>query len=296
MTYVHFFLSLIAVFLITGSESVAQEDGSRVSPKVELSSNNRTYVQFEPLALVFKLTNTTGQPLPGQKVSAPRYGRLFATASRESRVEEIPGFSLDPNSSILTAPIMPGQSQELQLIFVPTERRRLLQPGKYEIKAILDVKPNIHAESTPITIEIVEPGGMDLEASRYISNKGSPAYFFEGLLIMPDGVDQNAVWADAIRNLEDFVALYSETAYGDYATLTLGGFYFHQMEYGLAIQTLAKLADKDGFPRLDSVLTTLAASYKRLGDTAKAEEYLEMLKSKRPNSELVKSTEILVRQ
>jgi len=287
---------IASLFMCIESLCNAHEAIQSIGPKLELSANKKTFVLLEPIALTFKITSVPSQPLAAQSSENPRYGRLYAVASSERGVEEIPGFSLDPNSSILIGGVEAGRTQELQLMFVPSERKRLMLVGKYQIRAKLEIKPNIIAESAPITIEIREPGGLDLEAGRYIRSKGLPAYFFEGLLTMPEGREQGAVWAEAINNLEEFVSRYGETSYGDYATLTLGGFYFHQMEYWSAISTLERLADKDEFPRLDSVLTTLAASYVRLGNTAKAKEELEKLKFKRPNSELIKVTEYLIRQ
>ncbi len=112
---------------------------------------------------------------------------------------------------------------------------------------------------------------------------------------MPDGKEQGAIWAEAIANLEEFVALYSETSYGDHASLTLGEFYYFRQQNALAISTLERLAGKDEFPRLDSVLSTLAAAHAGLKNTAKAKDFLEMLRSKCPNSELIKSTAEFIR-
>jgi hypothetical protein len=285
------FIGLLAVSLVIGGESfcTGQEGTRQVGPRLELSTNKHTFVLLEPIALTFKLA-MTDQPLPGQSAANPRFGRLYALASSESGVEAIPGFSLNPDSSILTAAIEPGQPRELQLIFVPSEYKKLMRTGKYQIKAMLEVRPDIRAESVPLTIEIVEPGGLDLEASRYIRSKGLPAYFFEGRLIIHDGDDQRAVRAEAIKNLEEFVSLFGGSSYGDYATVVLSGFYFSQMEYALAISTLERLATKEEFARLDSVLSTLAAANAKLNNADKAREYLTALKLKCPTSTLIKST------
>jgi hypothetical protein len=292
-----FFLIVImaSAFVIGAYLCMAQGLPSPSGPKLALVINKIIFVLYEPIVLTFRITNTAELVLPGQTTATPRYGRLYAVASCDGRKEEIPGFSLDPNSSILSAPMEPGRSQELQLVFVPSEYRKLLQPGRCEIKAILDVKPNITAVSDPLMIEIVEPSGLDLDAIRYMRRKGLPAYFFEGRLTMPDGKGQSAIWAEAIANLEEFVALYSGTSYGDYASLTLGEFYYFQQQNALAISTLERLAGKDEFPRLDSVLATLAAAHARLKNTAKAKDFLEMLRSRCPNSELIKSTAEFIR-
>lgn len=295
MKYLLFLIGVMVTPLVMCSESLcnAQQDTQPIGPKLELSANKEIFVHLEPIVLTFKITSTPDQTLPGQSPANPRYGRLYAVASSEHGIEEIPGFSLDPNSSILTAGVDLGRTQELQLMFVPSERKRLMLAGTYQIRARLELRPNITAEAEPITIEIRKPSGLELEASHYLRSKGLPSYFFESALSMPEGRPQSEVWAEAITNLEEFVRLFGATPYGDYAALTLGQFYFHQEQYGLAASMLERLVGEDEFARLDGVLSTLAVAYTRLGNHAKAKEYLEMLKVRRPHSELIKSTENL---
>ncbi len=175
-----FFFILIATsaFVIGAYLCVAQDHPPASGPKLALATNKTIFVLYEPIVLTFRITNTGELVLPGQTTAKPRYGRLYAVASCDGRKEEIPGFSLDPNSSILAAPMEPGRSQELQLVFLPSEYRKLIQPGRCEVNAILDVKPNITAVSDPLMIEIVEPSGLDLDAIRYMRSKGLPDYFF----------------------------------------------------------------------------------------------------------------------
>lgn len=94
--------------------------------------------------------------------------------------------------------------------------------------------------SKPVAVEIVEPQGIDADALRYLRAQTNPAYFFTGMHAVKNPEQE--------KRLEEFVAQYSGSVYGDAATLLLGHLRFAQRRYDDARVIFEQLASKPNYP------------------------------------------------
>lgn len=119
---------------------------------------------------------------------------------------------------------------------------------------------------------------------------------------------ERGLWA-ARKSEEEFERLnrlYPRNPYGDTVGLYIerskqviadhefmvGEFYFRKKAYSGALTRFLGLLEKfPGYRKEDEVLSRIAISYKKLGDSDKAESYFRQLKDRYPGSESIEDTE-----
>jgi hypothetical protein len=99
-------------------------------------------------------------------------------------------------------------------------------------------------------VEIVTPQGLDAEALKFIRANSDPDYFFTGIQRNPHGLLELSV-------VENFLALYAESTYGNDATFLLGELQYAKRKYLKARATLESLAKKPGYPLASDVAQLL---------------------------------------
>jgi hypothetical protein len=121
------------------------------------------------------------------------------------------------------------------------------RPGNYRIRALLyDAKWSNKIQSNVLTIHIVEPEGLNLEALNYIRSIGASSYFLSGVGFSSEEKERAA--------LEEFTASFGDTVYADYAIFLLGERYFYNNENARAKLYFDRLREKANFVFADKVL------------------------------------------
>ncbi len=93
--------------------------------------------------------------------------------------------------------------------------------------------------SKPLEVEIVQPEGLDAQALEFIRAYDEPAYFFTGFRLLQDHAKSQV--------LENFVAVYGQSAYADEAAFLLGQVQLAKGEYQKARTHFERLSKKSDF-------------------------------------------------
>src|SRR4029079_2707376 len=88
-------------------------------------------------------------------------------------------------------------------------------------------------------VEIVRPDRADAQALQFVRDHSDPAYFFTGMQAVKD--------AEQLKVLENFVAVYGDSSYGDDASFVLGEVQFALRDYQKARATFEKLSKKTNY-------------------------------------------------
>ncbi|MBD0373032.1 MAG: hypothetical protein ICV60_19485 [Pyrinomonadaceae bacterium] len=132
-----------------------------------------------------------------------------------------------------------GRFESTQVLSFKLDRN-FLHPGVYQIQiTLVDSKWNEEIKSNLITIRVVRPEGLNLQALEYIKRLGASSYFFSGV-----GFSSKEQERDV---LEDFASRFGDSIYGPYAEFSLGELYFYEKDYKKAVQRLSKLAKMPEF-------------------------------------------------
>ncbi len=102
-----------------------------------------------------------------------------------------------------------------------------------------DAKWSNEIKSNVLTVRILQPEGLNLEALKYIKTLSASSYFFSGVGFSSEAEQRTA--------LEVFTAKFGETLYGDYAAFLLGERYFYDKDYTRADAQFSLLANKADF-------------------------------------------------
>ena len=240
---------ILATIVIWGRGQSAPQDTGFTKLTFTMKTSKAKYVELEPIPIVLTLKNETNEPLPGHTVLEFTSGYVQVYVAREHGPQQIKlslGKKLtkpQPRELKLgeTAEVMDTLNLKLDEVFP--------KPGTYQLQARLlssDGKETI--SSKPVEVEIVQPEGMDAQALEYIRATDEPGYFFtgSGLTVKPE----------KLQKLENFVAIFGETAYGNDATFLLGQVHTARREYAKARKLFEKLSNKS-----DSPIASKASEY-----------------------------------
>ena len=207
---------------------------------LSLATPKTRYLELQPIPIVITLKNETEAPLVGHRVLefGTAYLRLYV--DRGDGPHEVRPLSLLIKDVIANSrEFKPGEEVKT------TERLNLKlnevfpKPGTYQLHARLNSSEGKESvTSQPIEVEIVQPVGLDAQALEFIRNNDEPAYFFTGLRTIRQ--------PEKLQLLENFVAVYGQSAYADEATFLLGQVQFARREYQKArtiFEGLSKRSD-----------------------------------------------------
>jgi hypothetical protein len=230
---VAFILATIVIW--RQGESAAQDTGF-TKLTLTMTTSKAKYVELEPIPIVLTLKNETSEPLMGHTVLEFTSGYVQLYVAREHGPQQIK-LSLGKK---LTKPqpreLKPGEIAEVMDTLNLKLDEVFPKPGTYQLQARLlssDGKETISSKS--VELEIAQPEGMDAQALEYI-RADEPGYFFTGSGVM---------WKpEKLQRLENFVAMFGETAYGNDAALLLGQVHTAKREYDKARKLFEKLSKK----------------------------------------------------
>jgi hypothetical protein len=223
---------------------------------LKLSSTKEDFVQLEPIPIILNLRNETDQPIVGHSALdfSNNFVKLFlirenGETSEIQRLSPVTG-----NTAASPKKFGPSENLEAKQALAFQLDKTFPHPGNYRIQAVLyDAGWSSEVRSNVLTIHILKPEGLNLQAFEYIKSLGASSYFFSGV-----GFSSKE---QARASLEDFINRFGETAYADYAAFSLGEFYFYDKEYQRADKRFNHLAKRTDFVLAD-----------------KAQKYLEKIK------------------
>ena len=231
--------TLFLLFAIDGYAYHRQQQSVGFSDlTLEAFTTKQKFIQLEPIPITLELSNKTAEPVVTQ-TSLNFDGNLVQLFVENSLNEqqEIGLSSVRVLMSIDPITIQPGgKYRGRQQLLVLALDRAFPQPGHYYLQFVLkDRMSEEVVKSDRLEIEIKRPEGLDLEAFNFIKSKGKQSNFF------------NSVTVSTPNTVEEFVARYGESVYGDYATFMLGQFYFIKQEFEKAKGQLEKVSTKAKF-------------------------------------------------
>ena len=206
-----------------------------------LAAPKARYFELQPIPLVITLKNETDAPLVGHSALGFSHGylRLYVTGGDgRHKIEEL---SL-AKALVEAQPhkFMPGEEVKKTESLHLKLNEIFPKPGTYQLTAQLDSgNGKGSVSSQPIEVEIVDPVGLDEQALQFIRAHDEPAYFFTGALVLQK--------PEKLQSLENFVAMYGESAYGNDASFLLGQVQVAKREYQKARTLFEQLSKKSDF-------------------------------------------------
>jgi len=224
----------IGPLAIAQSSETARNAGfDKLSFEVEPAKKN--YLPFEPLVLMFKVTNETPTPLAAEP---PEFllDSTLRVETPEGKVQEISGLSLNTGrpQQLPGPPTIVQPLQSYEEVAAPALSPDLLaEPGVYRLQFVL------YGGKTPIESNVIEviieaPQGADEGAFSYLSKTGKSVWF--------DAIYQDK---NGVASLIMFVEQYGASVYGEYAIASLGNYYRSVGEIDKAVAEYEKIRFSD---------------------------------------------------
>lgn len=240
---------LLAAVLIVGLDSArlsAQPSGRFQDFSLVLETPQSRYLELQPIPLVVTLKNDTQVPLTGHTVLSFGASFLHLYIDRDDGPQEIPVSTMILDVYGKPRVFQPGDQIKETAGFNLRLDKVFPKPGTYRLHVrliSLDGKDSV--SSKPVELEIVEPDGLDAHALQFIRDHSDPGYFFTGIRAVRNPEQQQV--------LENFVAVYGDSTYGDDASLVLGELQFATRDYQKARTTFEKLSKKPNYAYVATV-------------------------------------------
>ena len=247
------FVAPLALFAgLSVSQSAQQQNGSvRALTFSNLTleiatTNKKEFVKLEPMPITLTLSNKTTQTILGHGTLgfSANLVKLFV-ARGDGKGQEIQQLSPFPEE-VFIKPIemKPGDGFHTKELLSLNLDNIFPQPGEYQIYAVLfDPNSKREVKSNKLTVQILQPEGIDRQAFEFIQTNSRSANLLSGRYLSGNQRAQNA--------LEMFVQIFDKSVYGDYASFLLGELYFTQEEYNRAAEQFNKVANKADFVLAD---------------------------------------------
>ena len=234
----------VAVLALTASTLNAEESRAPIgfnALTLTIEIPSRHFLSLEPIPVRLVLENRTGQPVMGHTILRFYSGRARLLV----QPDRAQAYTVD-DLSALSAPmaiggqtIQPGERHEVTDVLAIGLDRMFSGPGNYRFQVVLaGPDRRVEVRSNVVSIRIREATGLDEAARAYIVATGAARYF---LTSMP-GDD------DSYSHLEEFAALFPDTAYAGYADLILGEAHVAREEHDGARVFLSRAAANANFP------------------------------------------------
>ena len=245
-----FILLINAAFTYGLQENSIQQPLNFSSLSWELSSPREEYVELEPIQIVLTLCNKMQQPALGHDSIelVNNHVKLFVQHENGERQKVRQLSTILKHIRVTPQLVKPGECHQAKDLLSLNLPEVFPHHGTYQIQAVVnEAQGNEEIPSNLITIRIVKPSGRDLSAYNYIKGKDGNLFF--------TGFQKSG--AEKVKDrLEEFVSVYGDTTYVDYADFLLGEIYFGQKDYKKAVKHFSKLEVKPHF-----VLSEKASKY-----------------------------------
>ena len=239
MKFTNHVLLLAAVFIIgLDSARVSAQTSDRFEDfTLVLETPQTRYLELQTIPLVITLKNGTQTPLTGHTVLEFGASFLHLYVDRPDGPQEIPVSMMILDVFADPHVFQPGEQIKRTTGLNYRLNKVFPSPGTYRLYVrlrSLDGKDNI--SSKPMEVEIVRPDGADAQALQFVRDHSDQAYFFTGMQAVKD--------AEQLKVLENFVAVYGDSSYGDDASFVLGEVQFALRDYQKARATFERLSKK----------------------------------------------------
>lgn len=297
-------LTLIFLVLILDNTVFGQSDRKNLDFSdltFEISVPKERYFQWEPIPITFLVRNDTNAPISGHwavDFSFPYIQTFINHNGQKRNVQHL--FPVEGLRAFIPKDIQPLEAHEKTQVVDFSLDQMFPETGKYEIEFVLldtqwkDKNNQKQIKSNVLEIYITIPNGQDLEALKFMKQNSG----------VSDYLDVKRMIADkkALKKAEEFLSKFSHTIYGSYVSLKVCEFYlFIGNSKGEvdpttgdiiiakaspleAIKYLEGLSAKPDFALADRVLSYLTVAYSLAGDFEKAQNTLNLLQTKYPNS------------
>jgi hypothetical protein len=239
-------LSLLSYNVVFAQQEMSTQALSFSDLTLNVETTKDEFAQLEPIPITIRLINQTSHPAMGHSALdfSNNFIKVFFSRG-EGQMREVENLSpVRANTAAPSVRIEPGGRFESTQVLSFNLDKNFLQPGVYQIQLTLsDSKWNEEIKSNLITIRVVRPEGINLQAFEYIKHVGAASYFFSGIGFPSQEQQRNV--------LEDFTYRFGESIYGPYAEFSLGELYFYEKDYKKAAQRLGKVAKRPEFALAD---------------------------------------------
>lgn len=253
---VFYFLSIFQSEQAMSNVVAAQAQSSRLS--LELSKSQENHLRAEPISFTLRLFNQTNQPISwkGSLISNANIN-LIAINANEVETRFDGNNYVTPYTYTIPRVMQPGeQVQESLLLETDLLDKLFLNPGLYTFRVEFSCDTNVAGEprtkitSNPISINVLQPQGINLQAYQYIREKfGASSYQLD---------------ARARADLkQEFVNRFRNSVYAKYIIVSLGETYQRLGEDAKALRELCKVSGEN-FHHARRVEKTVLAIDRRL--------------------------------
>lgn len=235
-------LLLAAVFMmgLASARVSAQTSGQFQDFTLVLETPKTRYLELQPIPLVITFKNDTPKPLVGHPVVEFGASYLHLYIDHPDGPQRVPvsRFTLDVYASPRV--FQPGEQIKRTEALNFRLDKVFPTPGTYRLHLqLLSLDHKDSVWSKPLELQIVKPEGTDAQALQFIRDHSYPTYFFTGISAVKN--------PEQLRVLENFVALYGDSSYGDDASFALADVQFALRDYQKARTTFEKLLKKPNY-------------------------------------------------
>ena len=244
------FVFLQAVTFVSAQDNAGEQVSSGVqsfkSLTLEIVVPEKNFLSLEPIPIIIKQSNKTGQPALGYK--GLQFGltpiRLYATKVNSNKKTALGSQSgLAGMNYFVNAALAPGERYETNGLIKVGLDRYFPEPGVYELQAALANDEGTQLiESNKVSIEIKMPTGADRTAYNLIKNSSLEDYLFSGMQ-----------YEKGKATLETLTTVHRNSVYAKYGFFLLGETYFDKKQYSQALLNLINLEHDENFIFKDKV-------------------------------------------
>lgn len=237
---------MLGFALFAGRSTGAAVSGAK-QLAIQISSDKKSYVPGEPVALKFKVVNKGETPISVEDADVqhgrvkvliayqgegykeylgPQWGLKDDAGGGAMTVEPNGFFETEAtvlyNHRLETSHLSEMYAKQSAAERIETEYA-LARPGEYNVKAVLYVSSSdSEVESEPIQISVEEPKGSDLEVWNRIKDDATYGYFIQtgDLRAHPDSAKAKRI----VGTLEELLTLYPDSKYAQHIQRSLARF------------------------------------------------------------------------
>ncbi|MFQ5811296.1 MAG: tol-pal system YbgF family protein, partial [Armatimonadota bacterium] len=253
---------------------------------LEVKALDGPILPMEAIRLILTLSNKTKELVHAHGTIDPAWGLLKLYVARDGRRLRHVDVGAVPPMGSRRRPVQfpPGYAKWEQHYLWESKTPEgptpvFPDPGRYRVKAVLtSLDGKARTESDPITVQVVEATGPDLEAWEFLRQQ------------TPDD-RRRYLWgygggsrATRLARFRELIDRFPDSRYAAYARYNLGMHHSAAEEFGEAEAALEAAADDARFPFRDRTLYSLFWMANSGGDAEKAESYLSILRADYPDS------------
>lgn len=240
--------TLLIIFVISGLQTFAQ-NGKFSDLTLEILTTQPSFVQLEPIPILFKVSNLTDKNVPSHGTFDFSGGYVQINIRQPNgQIRSINSLSMERARTIAVEKFLPPQSHFEKTQVISLGLNSIFpEVGRYGIQAVFLGKDHQEAiRSAWLNVDILQPTGVNLAALDFLEKQTNIVTVFEEVN------DEN------IQTLESFISSYPESDYAPYVRFLLANHYLFEEENDKAKTHLVALESKKDFVYSSKVKENLA--------------------------------------